>query len=310
MYLHYDQLSALVAVVREGSFDRAARVLHLTPSAVSQRIKQLEENVGAIVVVRGTPCSATGVGETLYRHAQQVELLERDLLGAGTPVRAASSSRPSAPLTIAANADSLATWLIPGLARLTDRRELRVEIVVDDQDHTAEWLRSGRVLCAVTAEARPVAGCRAQALGVMRYRATASPAFVRRWFPAGATVEALRAAPVVMYNRKDELQEQFVRRVLRGRPGSLRPHFVPSPHAFIDATLLGVGWGMNPELLADEHLKTKKLVDVASGHWLDVPLYWQQWSLMSPTLESLASAMTAQAAVSLRPPSSAQRSRS
>jgi len=300
MQFQYDQLSALVAVVREGSFERAARTLHVTPSAVSQRIRQLEERVGQTVLVRGTPCTTTGVGQSIYRHALQVELLEKELLGAVTPATA-ESAKHATPMTVAANADSLATWLVPALADFVERTGLRIEIVLDDQDHTAEWLRSGRVLGAVTAEARPVRGCRVQPLGTMRYLATASPTFAARWFPDGVTAQTLRRAPVLGFNRKDQLQERFVRRVMGGRAGELRAHLVPSPNAFVESSLLGLGWGMNPEPLASAHLKSKRLVDLAPRKWLDVPLFWQQWALVSDSLNKLAAALSAQAALSLRP---------
>jgi LysR family transcriptional regulator (chromosome initiation inhibitor) len=300
MQFQYHQLSALVAVIREGSFDRAARVLHVTPSAISQRIKQLEEQCGGTVVVRGAPCVPTAMGESIYRHALQVELLEKDLLGAVAPTKA-GPAKLATPMTVAVNADSLATWLVPAIARFVEETGIEIEIVVDDQDHTAEWLRSGRVLGAVTAEARPVQGCRVRALGVMRYRATASPRFVRRWFSGGVSPEVLRKAPALIFNRKDELQERFLRRVLGGRPGQLRAHMVPSPNAFVEASLLGLGWGMNPEQLAEPHLKSKRLVELVAGKWLDVPLFWQQWGLASDTLNTLATALTSEAAISLRP---------
>jgi LysR family transcriptional regulator, chromosome initiation inhibitor len=302
MQFRYDQLSALVAVVREGTFDGAARTLHVTPSAVSQRIRQLEEQVGHTVVVRGTPCTPTGIGESIYRHALQVELLEKELVGAVTPAGAeADAARLATPMTVAVNADSLATWLVPALADFVDRTGLRIEIVLDDQDHTAGWLRSGRVLGAVTAEARPVQGCRVQPLGVMRYLATASPAFVKRWFAGGVNAQSLWRAPALSFNRKDELQERFVRRVMGGRRGELRAHLVPSPLAYVEASLLGLGWGMNPELLAAVHVKSKRLIDLAAGRWLDVPLFWQQWGLASDSLDKLSAALSTRAAASLRP---------
>jgi LysR family transcriptional regulator (chromosome initiation inhibitor) len=299
MHFQYDQLSALLAVVREGSFERAAAQLHVTPSAISQRIKQLEERVGSVVIARGSPCVATTIGETVYRHALQVELLEKDLLRSMAPNRLEFAEH-STPMTLAVNADSLATWLMPALARFAEETGLRVEIVVDDQDYTAEWLRSGRVLGAVTAEARPVLGCRVEPLGVMRYRATASPSFVRKWFSKGVNAKVLRRAPAIVFNRRDELQERFIRRVLGGRPGKLRAHSVPSPSAFVEASVLGLGWGLNPEHLAEVHLKSKRLVELVPGKWLDVPLYWQQWALASDSLNSLAAAMSARAKVSLR----------
>jgi len=298
MYLEYGQLAALVAVVREGSFDAAAGALHVTPSAISQRIKQLEEQLGGIVVVRGAPCQPTSLGNALYRHGLQVELLEKDLLHSfGSTER--DRAKPSPPIGVAVNADSLATLLVPSLARCLAETDLNVEIMLDDEDHTAQWLRSGRVLGAVTADARPVQGCRVQPLGVMRYRATASPAFIRRWFPDGFTAKAVREAPVIAFNRKDQLQIRFARQVLGIRGAELRAHYLPSPAAFVDATLAGIGWGMNPDPLVLAHLTTKKLRDLVPNRWMDVPLYWQQWTLASRTLDALASALRAQAAASL-----------
>jgi LysR family transcriptional regulator, chromosome initiation inhibitor len=295
MQLEYPQLAALVAVVREGSFEGAARALHVTPSAISQRIKQLEERLGGIVVVRGTPCRATEVGDALYRHGLQVELLEKDLLRNVAPAQ----ERPL-PIGVAVNADSLATWLMPAVADFIEQAGSNIEIVVDDQDYTASWLRSGRVLGAVTAEARAVQGCRVQPLGVMRYRATATPRFIRRWFREGFTNSAVAAAPVLVFNRKDQLHERFLRRVVGPVRRELSTHFVPSPTAFVEATLADLGWGLNPEPLVEAHLRAGRLRDLAPQRALDVPLYWQQWALTSPSLDALATALHEHAATSLR----------
>ncbi|MFY8016875.1 MAG: LysR family transcriptional regulator, partial [Inhella sp.] len=79
MNLDYAQLAALASVVSEGSFEAAARALHITPSALSQRIRQLEQRLGGVLVLRGKPCSITPLGEPLLRHAQQVALLEQGI---------------------------------------------------------------------------------------------------------------------------------------------------------------------------------------------------------------------------------------
>lgn len=287
MRLNYDQLAALVAVIREGSFDAAARTLHVTPSAVSQRIRQLEEAIGGTVVVRGTPCVATATGTSIYRHALQVELLEKDL-EIGHDI--------AQPIAIAVNADSLATWLVPAIARFTAETNVRVELLADDQDHTADWLRTGKVLGAITGEAHAVQGCRVEALGSMRYRATATPRFMRKWFANGVDKASLEQAPALAFNRKDTLQTRFVQRTLGRKAIALPLHFVPSPHAFVDATLAGLGWGMNPEALITSLLAKRRLVDLIAGAHLDVPLYWQQWSLASPVLATLTTCLAAAAA--------------
>ena len=299
MHLGEGQLSALIAVIREGSFDRAARALHVTPSAISQRIKQLEEDVGGILVVRGTPCTATPIGDAVYRHALQVELLEKDLLRSIGSDDADTAGVP-APVTVAVNADSLATWLVAALGRFVTDTSARVDVVLDDEEHTADLLRSGRVLAAITSEARPVQGCRVQPLGVMRYRATATPKFVRRWFAGGLTRDAFRRAPALQYNRKDELCARYVQRITKIDGIELRSHFLPSPNAYVDANLRSLGWGMNPEPLVAGHIGRKRLVDLIPNRWLDVPLFWQRWGLASRTLDALEAALLAGAAASLR----------
>src|SRR6185295_8424697 len=128
LQLDHDHLSALAAVLREGSFDRAARALHVTPSAVSQRIKQLEEQAGQVLVVRASPCRPTAAGEALYRHAQQVALLEADLAGVLAP-RPGGGAGP-ATLAVAVNADSLATWFVAVAARCLHAHGVRLEIIV------------------------------------------------------------------------------------------------------------------------------------------------------------------------------------
>jgi LysR family transcriptional regulator, chromosome initiation inhibitor len=295
MIFSHDQLAAFAAVIRQGSYQGAARALHVTPSAVSQRIKQLEGQVGRTVVVRGKRCTPTAAGAVLYRHALQVELLEGDFLRAMGPDRGGAAQ-----VAIAVNADSLATWFVPALSRFGEQTGARIELVVDNQDHTAEWLRSGRVLGAVTSDARPVQGCRAEPLGVMRYRATASPAFVKRWLAGQRKAEALCRAPALMFNEKDDLPIRLLREVLGRRVAQLRvAHFVPSATAYVESCLWGLGWGVNPEPLVAAHLEGGRLVDLCPRRVIEVPLFWQQWSLSSDTLDALSAALKAEAAKAL-----------
>jgi LysR family transcriptional regulator (chromosome initiation inhibitor) len=306
MLLDYQQLAALAAVIREGSFERASRALHVTPSAVSQRIKQLEELVGQVLVIRQSPCVATRAGEALYRHALQVTLLESDLRSVLFAADA-DGSAPASTIAIAVNDDSLATWVVPALRRFAEETGQRVEVIVDDEGHTAEWLRSGRVVGAVTADAQPIQGCSAEPLGVMRYRAIATPAFMRRWFRGGVDAEGLRRAPVLFADRKDQLQSRFVRRVLGVRGVALTPHWIPAAAAYLEATRAGLGWGMNPEPLIGALLARRRLVDLVPGAVLDVQLYWQKWRLSSAILTRLDAALRAGAALVLRPPAAQRR---
>ena len=286
--LDYAALSALDAVVREGSFDRAARALHVTPSAVSQRIRALEERLGGALVVRGQPCQATEMGRQLCQHVERVRLLEADLSDQAPQLFAQAVSRVS--LSVAVNADSLATWFAPALAAFAAEHPVLVQLAVDDQDHTAEWLRSGAVLAAVTASAAPPAGSNVLPLGAMRYRAAASPAFIARHFPGGLTAEALAQAPSLVFNAKDELQDRWVQRQF-GQAVSLPRHTLPSATAFVTAAMTGMGWGLQPESLIAEHLAAGLLVELVPDTPLDVPLYWQQARAASAVLQGLTEAV-------------------
>lgn len=298
-------VAAVAAVVREGSFERAARALSVTPSAVSQRVRLIEERLGTVLIVRGAPCTATETGARLCRHAELVGMLEADLrrdlpLLATEPM--ADGGRPT--MRVAVNADSLGTWFIDAMADFGRHESALLDVAVDDQDHTADWLLRGHVLAAVTSLAAPVQGCRSRRLGMLRYVATASPAFVRRWFAQGLTADALARAPSLLFNRKDRLQAQWVRRVLRPTVGARREidlptHWLPSTQAFIDAVLADVGWGMNPLPLAQPHLAAGRLVELVPEQPLDVPLYWQCARLPVPMLDRLTASVTRVAARAL-----------
>lgn len=270
----YTLLEALAAVVREGSFERAARALHLTPSAVSQRVRLLEERAGQVLVVRDTPARATEAGARLCRHQEQVALLERALAAELPGAGPAGAQRVTLP--IAVNADSLATWFVPAAARIADTLDLLLDISLEDQDHTAERLRRGEVVAAVTALDKPVPGCRSVPLGTLVYRATASPAFCARWFAAGVEAATLAQAPSLTFSRRDRLQTAWVTQWLGTAEAPVLPtHWLPSTQAFVDASLAGLGWGMNPEPLVREALAQGRLQELVPGRPLGVPLYWQ-----------------------------------
>lgn len=77
--MDYAGLRAVAMVVQTGSFEKAALALHVTPSAISQRVKQLEERLGAVLILRGNPCTATEKGEWVCRHMEHVGMLESEL---------------------------------------------------------------------------------------------------------------------------------------------------------------------------------------------------------------------------------------
>jgi LysR family transcriptional regulator (chromosome initiation inhibitor) len=293
--LPHDLVRTLLAVVDEGTFDAAANALHITPSAVSQRVKALEQRTGRVLLMRTKPVRTTESGQVVVRFARQMAQLEgdaRDALGiddtGGGPAR----------LSIAVNADSLATWFVPALATLTRDARIYVELRREDEAHTTALLRQGEVLAAVTSSPDPVAGCSVRRLGSMRYLPCAAPEFTARWLD-GDPARLLPAAPVVVFDRRDELQDAFARELTGGHDASTLRHYVPSCEGFADAVAAGLGWGLVPSSQAEPRLRSGALVAFTPGRTVEVPLHWQQWRLDSPALATVAQAVAAAAARAL-----------
>ncbi|HEY1611897.1 MAG TPA: LysR family transcriptional regulator ArgP [Paraburkholderia sp.] len=292
--LDYALLDALAAVVRHGSFDRAAAALNVTPSAVSQRVKLLEERVGTVLVKREKPCVATASGALLCRHTERVRLLEAEL-GGGMPSVAALADAPRPVLRVAVNDDSVGTWFVDAVAGFCAAREILLDLVIDDQDHTAERIRDGSVQGAVTTEATPVQGCRSTRLGRMRYLAVCSPAFFTRYFADGVTRESLRRAPCIEFNPKDQLQKRFIRRITRAQVDAPL-HWIPHVAGFVRGCMNGLGWGMCPERMIAGPLARGELVELMPGQTLDVELYWQSWRLSIGWLDEFGAMLKRRAA--------------
>jgi LysR family transcriptional regulator (chromosome initiation inhibitor) len=288
--MDYAGLRAVAMVVQTGSFEKAALALHVTPSAISQRVKQLEERLGAVLILRGNPCTATEKGEWVCRHMEHVGMLESELFSQLPALLSSDEVSSRVTLHIATNADSLGTWFLKAVSAFTHQSGFLLNVAVDDQDHTAEWLQRGRVLAAVTSLEKPVQGCRVTPLGFLRYHATASPAFIDRYFPKGVTETELAQAPALTFNQKDRLQQQWISQVF-GASIVHPTHWLPSTQSFVDAALLGMGWGMNPALLVRNHLAERRLVELVAGTPLDVPLFWQVNRLAADRLKSLTDAV-------------------
>ena len=287
----FDQihLRALTAIINEGSFDAAAAVLHVTPSAVSQRIRALEETAGTALLVRSQPVRATEAGQILYQHAQTVSLLEQNL---ASHFHSGTQQNTRAQVRVAVNADSLDTWFIPAMAQAQSDASLLFDITSVDQDHTLQRLREGDVQAAVTTEPNPVAGCDCKPLGSLRYVASCSPEFAEKWFSDGVTRQSLLQAPALVFDRNDALQKQWVHREIGRRVPLLRTHILPSTKGFVAAAEAGLGWGMNPKNLVRDKIADGKLIAMGQHPKLDTPLYWQVSRIVAQPLYPLTRAVT------------------
>lgn len=301
--MHPDQLAALVAVIDHGSFEAAARALHITPPAVSQRIKALERHWGRVLVVRSTPCRPTTEGEALLRLARQIAELHAEVLAELDP--GAEQQRQHLPVVV--NADSLATWFPPVLTEAATWADCTLELLIEIEDHGATHLRTGRAVGAVTSDPVPVPGCALEPLGVLRYLPVCSPHLLDEYLTgtprSGRKVDWARL-PVIRFSEQDDLQHQVLRRY--GVAAAEVEHRIPSSQGFVAAVRAGLGWALVPEQQLGDSLDTGELVRIGgrgqrSDH-VDVHLSWQSWRLGSERTRRLTEAVHRAARVGLRPP--------
>ncbi|MCU1406067.1 MAG: LysR family transcriptional regulator ArgP [Glaciihabitans sp.] len=291
-----DQLQTLLVVVEEGTFDAAARKLRITASAVSQRVKAMEQAAGQVLLQRLNPVVPTAAGDVALRYARQLQLLEGDALKELNGLARSAGGAISLPLAV--NADSLATWFLEALATVPRSVNAVFDIHREDQEHTTSLLRSGTVMAAVTSTAEAVQGCSSTPLGVMRYRAVCSPSFADEWLEGAADIHLLDAAPVVDFDRRDTLQRRFFRSAV-GRELQAPRHYVPTSADFARSVVLGFGWALLPEQQCVAELAAGTLLELAPDLPVDVPLWWQRWRLASPLLDEVSQRVAAAAATSL-----------
>lgn len=274
--IDYRLLQALSAVVEQGGFERAALVLHLTQSAISRRIKQLESVLGQPVLLRSSPPAPTAAGQRLLNHLQQVRQMETALGLTDDP--------QDLVVRLATNADSLATWLPEALV-LPEQQAVRFDLVVEDQSVGLKRMKQGDVMACICASPQPVNGGAVMALGALRYRAVASPAFIQRYQLNQQFKQRISQAPCLVFNQDDQLQHQYLQHVAQAVPQ--RFHLCPSSEGFLKATLAGLGFGLLPELQMQSQLESGELVDLSPGYALDTQLYWHYWQSESPLMYQL-----------------------
>ena len=292
-------LECLAAIVEEGGFERAALRLSITQSAVSQRLRALEAQAGTVLLVRSRPLKPTAAGRLLLKHAMQLRLLRADLdtdLQDLAPQR--GSLREEDRISIAINADSISTWALPALDPLV-RAGLPLEIITDDQDFTHEWLRQGQVLGCVTTVSQALRGCKVLPLGAMRYVAVAEAGYAAQHCPQGITPHNFRDVPFVAFNRKDDLQAEFIGRVCGLPHVAPNLRFVPSSEGQVRAALAGWGATVVPQAQVRDLLAQGILVNLADAITLSVRLYWHCWNLDSAVIDKLTRALTEAAAAAL-----------
>ncbi len=298
------QLDAFAATIASGSLSAAATSLRITLAATSLRIKALEDALGQRVLVRGKVARATPAGQALLAHIKQVRMLEADLAHTMQPARSAAEGGFQS-ISVAVNADSLAAWFFPGVQAALQRHRLTLDVVVDDQDHTLDWLKNGDVVGCITTLSVALRGCVAEPLGTMRYRCVAAPAVQARLHrtansqtasgASGIGLHQLVKEPAIVFNRKDSLQDQFLHTCFGVADLAYPRHYIPAVDAFHHALVSGMGWGMEADIQSAPFIASGALVDLFPSHVVDVPLYWQHWQRQAPQAARLTLAIKAAA---------------
>jgi LysR family transcriptional regulator, chromosome initiation inhibitor len=292
MQLDPKQLTAFQRCIECGNLTLAAQSLNLTLAAVSLRVTALENALGKKLLIRGKTTHATIAGKALLAHIQQASSLENEFLSSFNPL----SKKPQT-LRVAVNADSLASWFLPAILATLQKRQILMQTVVDDQEHTHEWLSSGEVIGCVSALAEPLNGCMAEPIGKMRYRCLSSPTLAQsiKKDKRSASIHDLLEHPAVCFNRKDGLQDEFIRQYFGVRHANYPKHYFPAVDAYHFALLHSIGWGMQADIQYPRDLKERCLVDLFPGKSIDVPLYWHHWKKQGQDAEHLTAAMKSHA---------------
>lgn len=281
-------LKALSAVVQQGGFKKASDVLNISQSAVSHRIKLLEDQIGQILLTRTSPPAPTPSGQQMIKHYQQVQMLENNLF----KILEHKSEERFTTFVIGLNADSLATWFLAAVESFLKEERLLLDVLVDDQEHTLELLNEGKVSGCISANPDPVQGCSVEYLGAIHYHLLCSPEFRDRWFPSGITLQSVSRAPMLVYSRKDRSHERLIESVLGEVPKHLTAHYIPIVEdQFIRFVSSGTACGMcdltaNPKCLS--FFKEGKLVDLAPGHSSRTELYWHSWNLKTDVMNKFS----------------------
>ncbi|MCP4341430.1 MAG: LysR family transcriptional regulator ArgP [Desulfobulbaceae bacterium] len=284
----YKLIEALVFVAQEGGFDKAANALHITQSAVSQRLKLLEEQMGQILIARTVPPRTTSAGRKLLKHYLQVKQLQDDIC----EEMAVKGDKGYSSIAVALNADSLATWFLDAIQSFAIKEGVLLDIKVDDQEQTHRLLKNGEVVGCISTKDQPLQGCRINYIGQMNYRMMAATEFAKQWFPTGLTIAGACSAPAIIFNRKDALHQKLFQQVLGTIPDNIPTNYIPSAEKFADFMAAGLAYGMLPAQQSEPFIRAGRLVDLAPGYNVPVKLYWHCWNLKSKLLVKLTEQLT------------------
>lgn len=288
---NYQQLEVLETVARLRSFNKAARALHITQPAISQRLKNLEEELGLQLLVREQPIRATDHGEKLIEHFRNVRMLEKNFELEQSSSLATSFTK----LTLGVNGDSLATWFFEAIKESLKKENLLLNLIIENEDLTFSRLRNSEVLGCISSRGKKLPGCIVKTLGTMRYRMAATPQFAKRFFKNGLTEQSVLQAPAVVYDDFDHMHALFLNKQLRLKNVKFPFHMISNSDAFLNSIRHGFSYGMAPELQAKKYFKDGTLVDLCPGHCWEYKLYWHHQRILDQRYKSFSDQLVSKA---------------
>lgn len=297
--MDHKQLTAFAYVIEEQSFEKAAAMLHVSQSAISQRIKALESQLGQALLIRSTPLRPTDAGLKVLGYYQQMNLLQQELLSDLDPDHVDSAFSNQNKIRIATNADSLDTWFLSAIAPIIEKHQLLIDLKVDDQEATHELLKNGEVIGCISSHVSHLQGCHSVLLGYMHYYPICTQEFKDRYFSKRVKAESFYRAPAVEFSYKDQLQKRYLQQYWGVGAGEYPAHEIPSSKSFFEFLLLGLGWGMVPDLQVQSLLDEGRLIKLTPSKFLPVPLYWHVWNLKSSLIKSITQSLQHHAKISL-----------
>ncbi len=286
--LDVKHIQAVAAVIEEQSFEKAAVMLSISQSAISQRVKTLEGQLGQALLIRSSPVRPTEAGRKIFGYYQQMSLLQHELMEELNEDLSPKSFKPRDKLRIALNVDSLDTWFMDAITPVVEKHKLLLELRVDDQEATHDLLKNGEVIGCISSSSDTLQGCHCVPLGSMKYYACCSIDYKNEFFSSGLTKEHFLSAPAVEFNFKDHLNELYLKQYWHINESEYPFHQVPSSSGYIDFLKKGMGWGMISDINTNAWLKANNLVQLTPEQYIAVPLYWHVWNFKSDIIRSIS----------------------
>jgi LysR family transcriptional regulator (chromosome initiation inhibitor) len=197
-------------------------------------------------------------------------------------------------IALAVDAASLATWFPLSLQPLLSPPRCQLNVQVATPELALHLVREGSVFgCVAAGAAEPQAnGPQVTPLGTMRYVCVATKAFANHWFGDGFITDAVQLAPAVVCDR--DMMGGFLQQVLEWR-GAYPHHTLPLSAASTECVFGGLAYGLLPLQQVSAALADERLVDLAPGQVVDVPLHWHAWNLDTPFTLALSEQIVATA---------------